>query len=390
MDKTNPRESSTQAAPLALTMGEPGGVGGELTLKAWLALHDAGNNAGLHEGRDKAPALSPSPIFFAIDDPARLSAIAHHLGVDVPIKTIDKPQDAAGVFKTQLPVLPIGAAITARPGIAAPENAPFVINAIEHAVTLALQGAAAGVVTNPIQKASLLSAGFQFPGHTEFLAHLTKDAPMPAGMASTIAGAATRGPVMLLAGEDLMAAPATIHLSLKDAINALSEDLIIELGAVMAASLQYDFNIAAPRIAITGLNPHAGEDGAMGLEDREIIAPAIARLKDAGIDARGPLPADTLFHEEARANYDAALCMYHDQALIPVKALDFHGAVNITLGLPIIRTSPDHGTALDIAGKGTANPDSLIAALRRAAAMTANRAEKSAPFKSAPQKTRPS
>ncbi len=362
-DAAKPRTKPSQMAPLALTMGEPGGVGGELALKAWQALSDTG------------------PCFFVIDDPERLKLLSAGLGLNISISAIGAPEDAKETFKHSLPVLPIGESVNSQLGKADSQNAHHVINAIERSVALALSGAASGVVTNPIQKASLISAGFKFPGHTEFLAHLTADAPMPAAMAKTIAGASTRGPVMLLAGRDLMAAPATIHLALREAIKTLNEDLIVRLSAVMAASLSFDFNIAAPRLAISGLNPHAGEDGAMGHEDKEIIAPAVEKLKAAGVNARGPLPADTLFHEEARQNYDAALCMYHDQALIPVKALDFHGAVNITLGLPIIRTSPDHGTALDIAGldiapEKRANPASLIAAIRRAGEIAVNRQQK--------------
>lgn len=323
-------------------MGEPGGVGGELTVKAWRALAGGGGS------------------FFVIDDAARLE----RLGAD--IARIASPAEAPGVFARRLPVLDIGAAIDAEAGRADPENAAHVIASIEKAVALAVSGEAGGVVTNPIQKSALIAAGFPFPGHTEFLGALTKDAPMP--------GARRRGPVMMLAGRDLRTVPVTVHLPLARAAATLTSGAIIEVGLVAAESLVHDFGIARPRLAVAGLNPHAGEAGALGAEDEAIIAPAVNALRGAGVNARGPLPADTMFHDEARASYDAALCMYHDQALIPIKTIAFHDAVNVTLGLPIIRTSPDHGTALDIAGKGLARPDSLIAALRLANQLAARRA----------------
>ena len=210
-----------------------------------------------------------------------------------------------------------------------------------------------------------MAAGFRFPGHTEYLADLTSKAPMPTG--------GKRGPVMMLSGPQLRTVPVTIHQSVKDAIAGLRPDLIIKTALVTHEALKNDFGIASPRLAISGLNPHAGEEGMFGAEDAMIIAPAVDELKAMGVDARGPLPADTMFHEDARAKYDAALCMLHDQALIPAKTLAFHEAVNVTLGLPIIRTSPDHGAALDIAGKGIARPDSLIAAIKLAAQMASRR-----------------
>lgn len=327
------------SAPLALTMGEPGGVGPEIAVAAWRALRPEG------------------PAFFLIADPALLEG--------APFKRISDPAEAEAVFPAALPVLPLHARTEARAGEASPKNAPAVIESIERAVALALAGAASGVVTNPIQKSSLMAAGFKFPGHTEFLADLTAASPMPAGR--------TRGPVMMLAGPDLKTVPVTIHQAVIAAAAFLTAGLIEQTARVTAEALRHDFGVASPRLAISGLNPHAGEAGALGREDGAIIAPAVAALKAAGIDARGPLPADTMFHAEARATYDAALCMLHDQALIPAKTLAFHEAVNVTLGLPIVRTSPDHGTALDIAGQGKARGDSLIAALRLAAAMAAKR-----------------
>lgn len=328
--------------PLALTMGEPGGVGPELAFKAHAALRAGG------------------PEFFVIGD-ARV--FAAHGG---KIATIQTPAQTLQHFKDALPVLDIGVSAQTKIGVADPASATAIIASIEKAVEYALSGAAAAVVTNPIQKASLIAAGFKHPGHTEFLEALTATAPMPGGR--------RRGAVMMIAGPSLRTVPLTIHLSVIDAARALTREMIVDKALIVIEALKHDFGVAAPRLAISGLNPHAGEGGAIGLEDRDVIAPAVTRLRDQwGALVAGPLPADTMFHEEARARYDAALCMLHDQALIPAKTLAFHDAVNVTLGLPIIRTSPDHGTALDIAGKGRANPASLIAAIRLAAAMATAR-----------------
>lgn len=330
------------AVPLALTMGESGGIGPEITCAAWQAQRDKGGS------------------FFIIADPALFSSL------DIDIAEITDPSEAPAHFSTALPVLPIESTLSVTRGHASPDNAGGVIESIQRAVSYALNGKAAGVVTNPIQKSSLMAAGFEFPGHTEFLADLSKDAPMPTGR--------QRGAVMMLAGPQLKTIPVTIHQSVVDAVSSLSSELIIGTGMIAAEALRYDFGIKTPRLAISGLNPHAGEAGELGHEDDAIIAPAVEALKAAGIDARGPVPADTMFHEEARSSYDAALCMLHDQALIPAKTLSFHDAVNVTLGLPIVRTSPDHGTALNIAGKGIARPDSLIAALQLAEDMAIKRA----------------
>lgn len=329
------------APPLVLTMGEPGGVGPEITVKAYQALRESG------------------PFFFSIADPA----VFVRAGADFQL--ISSPDEAASAFSSALPVIDLNIASKATVGRADPSSAPAVIASIEQAVAFALSGAASGVVTNPIQKSSLISSGFKFPGHTEFLEALTRDAPMQ--------GEYARGAVMMLAGPSLRTIPVTIHQSVRDAANSLRVDMIVRKGVIAAQGLRRDFGIAAPRIAISGLNPHAGENGAMGDEEAKIIAPAVDALRKKGVDAVGPLPADTMFHEEARARYDVALCMLHDQALIPAKTLAFHEAVNVTLGLPIVRTSPDHGTALDIAGKGIARADSLIAAIKLAAAMAASR-----------------
>ncbi|MEX6633666.1 4-hydroxythreonine-4-phosphate dehydrogenase PdxA [Hyphococcus lacteus] len=329
-------------APLALTMGEPGGVSAEITISAWERLRQDGI------------------CFFIIADPSLFHGTT--------ITEISAPDDAVAVFQNTLPVLPLEHSIAAKAGIAAPENAPAVIESIQRAVSYSLAGAATGVVTNPIQKSSLIASGFKFPGHTEFLAALTATTPMPNGR--------VRGPVMMLAGPALKTVPVTIHQSVASAAADLNPDMIKRAAIVTAEALRFDFAITNPRLAISGLNPHAGEAGTLGHEDLSVIAPAIAALNKMGVDARGPLPADTMFHEEARASYDAALCMLHDQALIPAKTLAFHDAVNVTLGLPIVRTSPDHGTALDIAGKGSARSDSLVAAIRLAAAMATKRAAK--------------
>ncbi|MEM8772371.1 MAG: 4-hydroxythreonine-4-phosphate dehydrogenase PdxA [Pseudomonadota bacterium] len=327
--------------PLALTMGEPGGVGPEIANKAWRTLRADG------------------PVFFVIGDP-------HVFDVnDASIERIETPEEARTVFPRALPVIADTQTLQTKPGVAAPETANAVIRSIEQAVAIVLGGRASGVVTNPVQKSALYAAGFSFPGHTEFLEALTTDAPMPDHR--------TRGAVMMLAGPDLRTVPVTIHQSVRDAVATLSPDVIVRTATITAEALRHDFAIAAPRLAISGLNPHAGEGGALGAEDEMIIAPAVDKLRAAGLDAKGPLPADTMFHAEARAHYDAALCMLHDQALIPAKTLAFHDAVNVTLGLPIIRTSPDHGVALDIAGKGVARADSLVAAIRLAADMAARR-----------------
>ena len=332
--------------PLALTMGEPAGIGGEIALSAWRRRGDG------------------VPAFYVIDDPDRLVALAARLGWDVPIKRIDAPERAPAMFRDALPVLPVDGKVKAGPGRPETADAALVIGAIDRAVTDVQSGKAAAVVTNPINKEALYRAGFRHPGHTEYLGEL-------AGRLYRKPGAT---PVMMLASPELRVVPVTIHLALRQAIDVLTSAMIVTAGRVTHTALQRDFGIATPVLAIAGLNPHAGEGGSLGREDLDIVAPAAAELRADGIDARGPLAADTMFHTTARRGYDAALCMYHDQALIPIKTLDFDGAVNVTLGLPFIRTSPDHGTAFDIAGQGIARPDSLIAALRLAAEMAARRA----------------
>ncbi|MCR4378357.1 MAG: 4-hydroxythreonine-4-phosphate dehydrogenase PdxA [Rhodospirillales bacterium] len=326
-------------SPLALTMGDPAGVGGDITLKAWLK-------------RDVCPP------FFVIDDIERLTALAARLNLNIPIHAIDSPAQAMDIFTTALPILHQPLAVPSIPGKPDAANARATLAAIERAVALVQSGQAAAVVTNPISKDVLYGAGFKFPGHTEFLAHL--------------AGGGAQ-PVMMLACEKLRVVLATVHVSLKDAIAQLSTDGICTIARITHAALKRDFAIADPVLAVAGLNPHAGEGGAMGREEIDIIAPAIRHLQNEGINAQGPYPPDTLFTSKALPTYDAALCMYHDQGLIPLKTLDFERGVNATLGLPFVRTSPDHGTAFDIAGTGKASELSLIAALNMAAQMAAAR-----------------
>jgi 4-hydroxythreonine-4-phosphate dehydrogenase len=322
---------------LALSVGDPSGIGPEIAIAAFLARDDVG-----------------LPPFYLLADPAAVATRARHLGVLLPVEEVT-PVQATEVFGHALPVVPLTARFIDSPGRPDPANAAGIVEAIDRAVAACLAGEAAAVVTCPIAKKPLYDAGFLFPGHTEYLAHL---AARHSGVEAM--------PVMMLAGPDLRTVPVTIHIALAEVPKALSTELIVATARITAADLASRFGVAKPRLAIAGLNPHAGEGGSMGTEDEHVVRPAVDILRAEGIDAFGPLPADTLFHARARAGYDAALCMYHDQALIPAKALAFDDAVNVTLGLPFIRTSPDHGTAFDIAGKGIARPDSLIAALKLA------------------------
>ena len=332
--------AARSAPPLAVTMGEPAGIGGEILLEAW------------RRRRENDPAL------FALDDPERLRRLSADLGRPVPVAAIADPAEAAAAIRTALPVLPLGHALRARPGVPDPADAPAILASIARAVALARDGRASAVVTNPIHKANLYAAGFRHPGHTEYLAEL----------------AGVRRTVMMLASPELRVVPVTIHVALRRVPELLTAELLEETARIVHASLRRDFGLPRPRLAVAGLNPHAGEGGAMGEEEGRLILPVLERLRADGLDLRGPLPADTMFHPEARRRYDAALCMYHDQALIPLKTLDFDRGVNVTLGLPFVRTSPDHGTALDIAGRGVARPDSLIAAIAMAADLARHRA----------------
>ena len=328
---------------LALTQGDPSGIGPELAIRAWQhAQHDA-----------------TLPPFFLLADPDHLRRVSALLGSNTPIQSVS-PKDADAAFREALPVVALEASVSGLPGQPDQIDAPATIEAITRAVSYVRAGEATAVVTNPIAKHILTATGFGFPGHTEFLAALSAD------------GSNAPRAVMMLWCDALAVVPVTIHVPLASAPSLLTQTLIVETGVIVARDLRTRFGVAVPRLVFSGLNPHAGESGTIGREEIETIAPAIAELVARGIDARGPFPADTLFHAAARATYDAALCMTHDQALIPIKTIAFDTAVNVTLGLPFVRTSPDHGTAFDIAGKGLADPSSLIAALQLAARLSAS------------------
>lgn len=333
------------AKPLALTLGEPAGIGPDITIAAWLRRRELG-----------------LPAFYLLGDEAliaqRAKTLVTTLGAEIRIAAVS-PGEAETAFAEALPVVATGERATAAPGKPDASSAPAALASIRQAVSDVRAGRAGAVVTNPIAKSVLYRAGFRHPGHTEFLAELAAtDASVPQ-------------PVMMLWSPRLAVVPVTIHVSLREALSQLTNELIVSTVRIVATELTSRFGIAQPRIAISGLNPHAGEDGSLGHEEQTVIAPALNVLRNDGIDVRGPLPADTMFHEAARNTYDCAVCMYHDQALIPIKTVAFDDAVNVTLGLPFIRTSPDHGTAFDIAGTGKANPASLIAALKLASRMAA-------------------
>lgn len=325
---------------LVITPGEPGGVGAEITIKAWQSLKS-----------------NRAQSFVYIGDEQHLLAMADMAGITCATHRITNCAEADDVFSQAIPVFhrPLPCDIHAGQFFA--DAAGWVVGAIAEAVDLCLRGDAAAMVTCPIQKEALYAAGFKHQGHTDFLAALCHERGLPAT------------DVMMLVGAGLRAVPLTVHIALKDVPAALTQAAIVSQGEVVHLAMQTRFGIVQPRIAVTGLNPHAGENGSMGREEIETIRPAIATLQAKGINAFGPLPADTAFFPQARDSYDVILCMYHDQALIPVKTLDFHGGVNVTLGLPFIRTSPDHGTALNIAGTGKAQADSMIAAIRLASEM---------------------
>ncbi|MGE4165397.1 MAG: 4-hydroxythreonine-4-phosphate dehydrogenase PdxA [Xanthobacteraceae bacterium] len=327
--------------PLAVTIGEPAGIGPDVTLLAW------------HE----RTRLKLSP-FYVIGDPDLLARRAKRLGLDIPVVAV-APENAAEAFGHALPVVGLELPSSAEAGQPDRTSAPLAIASIQRAVTDVMAGRCTAIVTNPVAKSVLYGAGFTDPGHTEFLAKLAREA-----------GHAPVQPVMMLWSDELAVVPVTVHLSLKDAISRLSADLIVSTARTAAQALATQFGVARPRLVVAGLNPHAGENGALGNEESTIIVPAIHQLTESGLDVRGPLSADTMFHAEARATYDVALCMYHDQALIPIKTLAFDRAVNVTLGLPFVRTSPDHGTAFDIAGTGRANPASFVAAVALAARLS--------------------
>lgn len=332
---------------IAMTMGDPAGIGPEIAIRAWAARLDR--------------AIPPFALYA---DPETLIACAAGMGMAIGTAEVASPADAAAVFTSRLPVVPIAVAEPAVPGKPSSRNASAVVESIDRATAAAMAGAASAVVTNPIAKSVLYGAGFRHPGHTEYLACL----------AARLGGGAEPQPVMMLEGGGLRVVPLTVHVPLASVPRLVTRDLIIRTVEILAAALRSDFGIGEPRIAVAGLNPHAGESGTIGREDAEVVAPALKRLAARGFRVTGPHPADTLFHAAARARYDAVVAMYHDQALVPLKTLAFDTGVNITLGLPFVRTSPDHGTAFDIAGRGIASAESLIAALVTAERMACNRA----------------
>lgn len=331
---------AAKSPPLVLTLGDPAGIGPELALKSWLLRSERG-----------------LPPFFVAGAASAIAETATSLRLPVPLERIDAADCAVPAFARALPVLDLPLAVPAIPGRPDSANAAAIIASIERAADLVMSGEASAMVTGPIAKSVLAASGFPHPGHTEFL-----------GALACRRGLSAR-PVMLLASRELKIVPVTIHIPLKNVPEMLTTRSIHDAGLILAEGLRTCFGIAQPRLAVAGLNPHAGENGLMGREEETIIGPAIESLRALGVDASGPHPADTLFHERARRQYDAVLAMYHDQALIPVKTLAFDSAVNVTLGLPFIRTSPDHGTAFDIAGQGIARPESTICALQLAAEM---------------------
>jgi 4-hydroxythreonine-4-phosphate dehydrogenase len=329
-------------------MGDPAGIAPEITLSAW------------QQRREQN-----LPPFFVLTDPSLFQQV-HGTNTDLPVTLIDDPEQAMTLFDNALPVLPLSETVKSTPGQPDPANADAVISSITRAVDLVRKGQAAAVVTNPINKHVLYQAGFTFPGHTEFLASLAANGQEPPT------------PVMMLASGDFRTVPLTIHIPLQEVPQVLTHDLIIKTLRIVATDLEACFGISSPRIAVCGLNPHAGESGSIGHQEQQVIGPALEQLKQDGLNVSGPHPADTMFHEEARSHYDVAIGMYHDQALIPIKMMGIDKGVNITLGLPFIRTSPDHGTAYDIAGKGLASPTSLMEALKMAANMAEFSAQQSA------------
>ena len=340
---SNNKNKKIGSSPIAVTMGEPAGIGGELVCMAW------------------ARCAQDLPPIVLIDDPIRIEKLGETIKCPVKVISISKAIEALEIWPEAIPVIPLSLNRSVIPGRLDPSNSPAVIASLDKAINLTVTGETKGLVTNPIHKSILYSKKFIDPGHTEYLARATK---------------ASVNPVMMLVGPELRVVPVTIHTSLANAVSSLCIDDIVHCASLSADSLYRDFGIDSPRIVISALNPHAGENGAFGEEEISIIKPAIDIIKAKGINVKGPSAADTLFNPQARKSYDAVICMYHDQALIPVKMLDFHKSVNITLGLPIIRTSPDHGTALDIAGTGQANPTSFIEALKLASFISSKRKNK--------------
>lgn len=341
--------STVTRPPIAVTMGEPAGVGVEIAIKSWI--------------RREAHQLPP---FYLIADPVHVQATAQRLTkLDARLRAmpalaeIKHPREVAKCFDSALPIYPLPLVKKVKPGHLDKANAPSVVKSIEEAAAHVFEGAASALVTNPIQKSIMYDSGFTHPGHTEFLAEICSG---------------DHCPVMMLSCPGLKAVPVTIHMPLREAVCSLTTELIVKRASITAAALSQDLGYKSPRLAVASLNPHAGEGGELGDAETTIIEPAIDQLRSQGINVFGPLPADSMFHAAARRAYDVAICMYHDQALIPVKILGFEYGVNITLGLPIVRTSPDHGTALGIAAECQANPESLMSALGFAGLMANRRA----------------
>ncbi|MCZ2328562.1 4-hydroxythreonine-4-phosphate dehydrogenase PdxA [Bartonella sp. F02] len=329
--------------PLVVSSGDPAGIGPEIAIKAWNMRH-----------------IRHIPPFVLLADPEMIRSRAHFLKLTINIESV-RINNLVDNFQTALPILPLKNKQNHQVGLPSPNNAAGIIEAIEQSVQLIQSGHACALITCPIAKKNLYDAGFKFPGHTEFLAYLAHKTSNK-----------QYHPVMMLYGSQLKTIPITVHIPLSEVSSHLTRNLIIQTALITENSLKAQFAITSPRLAVAGLNPHAGENGGIGKEDIDIIVPSIQYLKQKGLNIVGPLPADTMFHDRARKMYDVALCMYHDQALIPVKTLDFDTTVNVTLGLPFIRTSPDHGTAFDIANKGIASPESFISALKLAEQLAKN------------------
>lgn len=339
-----PSQSNQISTPLALSMGDPAGIGPDISLQAWA---DRASNA--------------LPAFVVVGDLEQLRERARILGLDIPIERVDTTDSVHEAFASALPVFPVKLPAKVKPGVPDAASAAAIIEAIDICVQWVQSGKARAVVTNPINKRLLYEAGFKHPGHTEYLAELCTTPTF------------TPRPVMMLTCGELRVVPVTVHIPLKQVPGALTQQMIVETVEITARELRGSFGVSTPSLAVTGLNPHTGEEGTLGREEIETIAPAIETLKARGIDVTGPFPADAIFQKRTRNQYDAIVAMYHDQALIPVKTLAFDSTVNVTLGLPIIRTSPDHGTAYELAGTGEANPGSLIESLKLAAALAARR-----------------
>jgi len=332
-------------APLVLTLGDPAGIGPEITINAWEHFRSDPNHAFALLG----------PYYF-FENLLREAGLAPPVAISHPIKAHD-------AFASGLPIIQMAETDRIKLGKPSPANASLITGSIERAVNHCLSGEAAALITNPIAKSVLYESGFKYPGHTEFLGKLTENDTPPYA----------RGPLMMLANDQLRVALVTVHQSVEQAARSVSIEKIMAHARILHGALRHDLGIDKPRIALAALNPHAGEGGAMGDTEITIINPAAEKLRSEGIDISDAMPPDTMFHAEARVHYDAALCMYHDQGLIPVKTIDFHNTVNVTMGLPVVRTSPDHGTAFDIAGQNKARPDSLIAAIKMARQIADNR-----------------